>query len=204
MREYGLKLAHVLDVSMSNNFSVKCVKFLEYLVGEVVQLHSNDRHQQPQRIIDGFYNPEKGTAYYFTPHGNQVRQQGKYFIDSTNKKYDDVPSVDEICIKKFPPVSCGGFGYMFLWFCPVHGHCYGFHLISGAEGKKHPFSAIFKYLSNAPLEIFYDIACQYSEYCLNKEPQYFQNTRFWHDLFHGISHKCGKTLSHLGCVVCQE
>ena len=150
MREYRFELAHVLDVSMSNNFSVKCVKYLEYLVGEVVQLHSNDRHQWPQRIIDGSYYPEKGTAYYFTPHGNQVRQQGKSSIDSTNKKYNDVPSVDEICRKKFP-CSYGGFGYMFLWFCPVYGHCYGFHLISGAEGRKHPFSSIFKYLPNAPL-----------------------------------------------------
>ena len=101
MREYGFELAHVLDVSMSNNFSVKCVQFLEYVVVEIVQLHSNDRHQQPQRIIDGSYNPEKGTAYYFTPHGNQIRQQGKYSIDSTNKNYEDVPSVDEICRKSF-------------------------------------------------------------------------------------------------------
>ena len=26
----------------------------------------------------------------------------------------------------------------------------------------------------------------------NREPQYFLHTRFWHDLFHGITHKCGK------------
>ena len=131
MKEYGFELVHILDVLMSNSFSVKCVQFLEYLVGEVVKIHSNNRHQQPQRIIDGSYNPEKGTKYYFTHHGDQIRQQGKYSIDSTNNSYDDVPSVIEICRKKFPSVSYGGFGYMFLWFCPVHGHCYDFHLISG-------------------------------------------------------------------------
>ena len=34
--------------------------------------------------------------------------------------------------------------------------------------------------------------CQYSEYCLNREPYYFRCTRFWHDLLDGILHKCGK------------
>ena len=83
-------------------------------------------------------------------------------------------------------------GYIFLWFCPVHGHCYGFHLISGGEERKGPFSSLFKYLPNAPTDLFYDFACQLSEYCLNREPQYFLHARLWHDLFHGITHKCGK------------
>ena len=99
--------------------------------------------------------------------------------------------VDDICRKKFPEVSYGGFGYIFLWFCAIHGHSYGFHIISGGEGRKDPFSSLFKYLPEAPHEIFYDFACKYTEYCLNRESQYFLPTRFWHDLFHGISHKCG-------------
>ena len=55
-----------------------------------------------------------------------------------------------------------------------------------------PFSSLFKYMPEAPKDVFYDFACQLSEYCLNREPQYFLCTRFWHDLFHGITHKCGK------------
>ena len=97
-----------------------------------------------------------------------------------------------MCNKKFLQVSYGGFGYMFLWFCPIHGHWYGFHLISGGEGRKDPFSSLVKYSPTAPTDIFYDFACQLSEYCLNRKPQYFLHTRFWHDIFHGITHKCGK------------
>ena len=82
---------------------------------------------------------------------------------------------------------------MFLWFCPVHGHCYGFHLISGGEGRKDPFSSLFKYMERAPEVVFYDNACQLSEYCLNREPAFFKNTRFFHDCFHGFTHKCAKT-----------
>ena len=110
---------------------------------------------------------------------------------SRNTNYDDDPEVDSACSKKFPSVSFGGFGYLFLWFCPIHGHCYGFHLISGGEGRKDPFSSLFKYMEKAPKHIFYDFACQLSEYCLNREPEFFKHTRFWHDLFHSLGHKCG-------------
>ena len=80
----------------------------------------------------------------------------------------------------------------FLWFCPIHGHCYGFHLIAGGEGRKDPCSSLFKFMPTTPTDIFYDFTCQLSEYCLNGEPQYFLHIRFWHDSFHGIAHKCGK------------
>ena len=42
-----------------------------------------------------------------------------------------------------------------------------------------------------PQELFYDNACHLSEYCLNREPALFEDTRFWHDLFHAIAHLCG-------------
>ena len=80
---------------------------------------------------------------------------------------------------------------MFLWFCPIHGHSYGFHIINGGEGRKDPFSSLYKYLPEPPEEIFYDFACGLSEYALNRSPEYFKNVRVWHDTFHGFSHKCG-------------
>ena len=42
-----------------------------------------------------------------------------------------------------------------------------------------------------PEDIYYDFACQLSEYCLNREPELFKNTWFWHDLFHLVGHVCG-------------
>lgn len=81
---------------------------------------------------------------------------------------------------------------MMVMICAIHGHVYGFHLIKGSEGRKDVFSALFKYKPTAPKEIFYDFACSLNEYALNREPTFFCCTRFWHDLFHGIPHKCGK------------
>ena len=119
----------------------------------------------------------------------------KYQVNDGDKEknalFDDRPEVDDPCSKLFPKVSCAGFGYMFLWFCPIHGHCYGFHLISGGEGRKDPFASLYKYCTEMPEDIYYDFACQLSEYCLNREPELFKNTRFWHDLFHSIGHVCG-------------
>lgn len=192
MKEYGVELSDLLRTSNFHGFSTKCVEFLEYLIDQTVLVHSHDQILQQAQPINNSYNPETGMAYYFTSHGCQVRKQPVYTINQKSKNYDDVPIVDNLCKKKFPEVSYGGYGYMFLWFCPIHGHCYGFHLISGGEGRKDPFSSLFKYLPEPPTDIFYDFACQYSEYCLNREPQYFLKTRFWHDIFHSITHKCGK------------
>ena len=192
MNEYGMEISRALLKSAEHGCALLCVDFVEYLVDKVLQTHLHDHKTQEPSVIPNSYNPENGTAYYFTPHGNQLRKQPRYTIDQKHINYDDLPDVDDMCQKKFPRVSYGGYGYMFLWFCPIHGHCYGFHLISGAEGRKDPFSSLYKYLPEAPQDVFYDFACQYSEYCLNREPCYFRCTRFWHDLFHGIPHKCGK------------
>ena len=74
----------------------------------------------------------------------------------SRRNYDDVPGVEQLC-KKFPSVSYGSYGYLFLWLCPIHWHCYGFHLIAGCEGRKDPFSSLFEYLPTAPKEIFCDL-----------------------------------------------
>ena len=81
---------------------------------------------------------------------------------------------------------------MFIWFCPIHGHMYGFHLIDAAEGRKDLFSSLFKYKEEMPDDIFYDFTCSLSEYCLNRAPSLFANICFWHDLFHSVRHVCGE------------
>ena len=95
-----------------------------------------------------------------------------------------------MCKKQYPKVPAAGWTYCFLFFCPLHGHCYGFHLIKGSEGRRDPFYAIYKYMPKAPKILFYDFACQLKEYSLNREPEFFKNTDMYHDVFHGVNHKC--------------
>ena len=192
MEEYGIHLADTLKKSISHGFGNICANFYLYLLDQVVKVHTLDRTEQQEQVIPHSYNPENGVAYYFTPHGNQICKQPTFCIEQFSNTYDDDSIADERCSKKFPSVSYGGFSYIFLWFCPIHGHCYGFHVISGAEGRKDAFSSLYKYKPKAPEELFYDFSCQLNEYCLNRAPEYFRCTRFWHDLFHGVTHKCGK------------
>ena len=112
--------------------------------------------------------------------------------DGGRRRNYECPQVDQIYTKNFPTVSFGGYGYLFLFFCPIHGNCYGFNLISGGEGRKDPFSVMYKYMEPPhPEELFFDFACHLSEYYLNREPEFFKNTHFWHDIFHFINHTCG-------------
>ena len=173
-------------------FGVTCARFLEYLVDKVQGVHSNDRTEPQEQIMPGTCNLENGIAYYFKTHSCQVCKHPDFAINPVSRTYDNDPVVDDKCCKKFPSVSYGGFWYMFLWFCPMYGHCYGLHLISCGEGRKDPFSSLLKYKSTAPDELLYDFACQLNEYCLHRAPHYFRCTHFWHDLFHGITHKCGE------------
>ena len=193
IRNYSNEIADLLRISIQDDCIDMVTDFLYLLISRVQQIHGQNRPVPPIQEKLGSYNPPTGVAYYFTGSGNQLREMPTYIVSGSgkNNNYDDHPEVDQACTKNFPGVSFGGFGYLFLWFCPIHGHSYGFHLIAGGEGRKDPFSSLFKYIQEPPDDIFYDFACQLNEYCLNREPELFKWTRFWHDLFHSIGHKCG-------------
>ena len=158
-----------------------------------VKVHQDDHIFPPPSPIPGSYNPPSGIAYYFSLTGEQLHSIPNFQVNktSTKKNFDDNPLIDGQCNKKYPSVSYGGYGYMFICFCPIHGHTYGFHLIDGVEGKKDPFASLFKYKEQMPDHIFCDFACSLSEYCLNRAPSLFSNTCFWHDLFPSVGHLCG-------------
>ena len=188
-RNVAPEFSELLKLSLHASYFTEIADFIDYLIDFVKDVHSGDRSTEQVPVsIASTYNPEKGIAYYFTPHGNQIRKVPTYNIRAA-ANYDDIPERDG-CSKTFPSVSRGGFSYMFLWFCAIHGHCYGFHLIPGSEGRKDPFFSLYKYLPEPPDEVFYDFGCSLSEYSLNRAPSYSRSIRFWHDIFHGFNHKC--------------
>ena len=191
VKQWSSEIADLVILGRRNNCLKVITDFIDSIIDRVKEVHADD-DPAPQPVRQqGTYNPATGIAYYFTEHGEQVRQMPTYQVSGSSKNYDDRPQVDKPCQKIYPEVSYGGYGYLFLWFCPVHGHSYGFHMVGGGEGRKDPFCALYKYCEEMPQHVFYDFACQLSEYCLNREPDLFKNTRFWHDLFHLIGHLCG-------------
>lgn len=194
MRKYNCHISDLFWLGFDYGKSELIINFLQYLMERIKAIHVPDPNPTEIEEIFNSYDPRTGTAYYFTESGNQIRKMPTYQADlekNKNKKNNGTATSDGECRKKYPLVSFGGYSYMFLWFCPLHGHTYGFHLIDGAEGRKDPFCSILKYLEKMPEELYYDFACQLSDYCLNREPDLFKNTRFWHDLFHAIGHICG-------------
>lgn len=194
--EFSPEICSVLYAALSSEQSLSdVISLFQYLISRIREIKDKNKEPSPAVCQPGSYNPERnGVAYYFTPSGEKLRDIPVYTMNENahSKNYDDLPPrADEQCNKIYPEVSRRGTTYLFLWFCPKHyGHCYGFHIITGSEGRKDPFCSAYTYLEQAPEELFYDFSCQLEEYCLNREPGFWENTRFWHDLFHGYSHKC--------------
>ena len=168
------------------------IAFFEHLIERVEAIFHDCKEPDAINPKHDSYNPSKfGRAYYFTPHGQQIRDIPVYTMGSSGN-YDDEPArADERCNKKYPEVGRRGTTYLFLWFDPQHyGHCYGYHMIPGSEGRKDPACSAYAFMESAPLEMFYDFSCQLEEYCLNREPGFWKRTRFFHDTFHGFCHSC--------------
>ena len=187
----------IRDILISGKGTAICsdmIDFFEHLIERVLAIFSDCKEPDVVNPKPGSYNPAKfGRAYYFTAHGEQIRDIPKYTMgSSSSSNYDDEPAREtEKCYKKFPEVGRKGTTYLFLWFDPQHyGHCYGYHMIPGHEGRKDPACSAYAFLETAPEEMFYDFSCQLEEYCLNREPGFWKNTRFFHDTFHGFCHSC--------------
>ena len=194
--------------SCHDAFELKSVnKFVEYLVSHVQYIHSNDPEIPPAKRC-GEYNPAvTGQSYYFTKHGEPVRQMPDY--DNVNKTEKDTASCNKY---SYAISSKSGSTYLYLIFDPIHyGHCYGFHLIEN-EGAKDPFSVPFLFMEEAPSEFFCDNSCILEEYALNREPKFYRQCRFYHDVFHGYHHKCPysynsrrvPSLSQVNSEICEQ
>ena len=180
------EMYRVLQAALAHEQTDSVVQCFKYVIDRIYEIHQHDPQPSPAAILED-YNPlEQGRAYYFTPHGGRVRDMPNYSCNDKNSTSEGPTT----CRKKFVDATKTGMTFLFLWFDPLHGHCYGFHVVPGSEGRKDPFSSAYLYMQQPPSEVFYDFSCQLEEYSLNREPGFWRNCRFFHDIFHGFSHKC--------------
>lgn len=199
MRTYAPELRQLIECSLESNDNPKLMAdiadFLRHLVD--ISLNLDVHESEPAVPQHGTYNPAKfGRAYYFSPTGERLRNVRKFSIDAENNKnnanFDDSPADFDKCTKDYTTktdLNAKGTSTLFLWFCPNHGHCYGFHMTC-VEGRKDPSASLYTHLETPPDDIFYDFACNLQEYCLNRESGFYKSVRFFHDIFHGFGHKC--------------
>lgn len=206
--EFSPEIRDIFILVKGTEICEDTIVFFEHFIVKVQQIFNDCKEPDPINPKLGSYNPAKfGRAYYFTPHGKQLRDIPKYTMGSSSiSNYDDEPArAEDRCHKKFPEVGRKGTTYLFLWFDPRHyGHCYGYHMIPGHEGRKDPACSAYTFMEKAPEEMFYDFSCQLEEYCLNREPGFWKNTRFFHDTFHGFSHSCANVYKSARLMILQK
>ena len=217
LKNFCPEMAELISVSIDSEgvCPMDVFSLLKHCAEFVLQYHALDIKAEEANPIPMSYNPPKnGRAYYFHPHGCQIRKVRPFSVDKTStttpKLYDDLP--ETVCNKKYPQVSKKGISYLFLWFCPQHGHCYGYHIIPESEGRKDAAISLYTHLEVAPDVIIYDFSCNLSEYAQNRESGYFKTTRFFLDVFHGFTHTCSpafranriKSLDVVNTSICEQ
>ena len=121
---------------------------------------------------------------------NKSTNNYELFQQNPNLNFTCLQCTNSI-VPYYPQVTHLDTCFMCAWFCPIHGHCWGFHLIEGSEGRKDPSASLYTHLEYAPKKALYDFGCGYEDYELDREAGYYARTQFFHDDFHGYRHNCG-------------
>ena len=151
-------------------------------------LHIINRALEPFNIPlpspDCYPSPAHGiSTFSFFPHLPQRHGPGRYEAD---QQTHTTHTRDDDCRKKsygHPTLTPG----IFTVYC-AHGICCGFDILRSCESPRHPFEIFTTRFQQPPKAIVYDNACHLHIYCLNREPQRFQNTLFLVDRFHWRGH----------------
>lgn len=194
IKKCNVKLATLISDAKDEDQEVQqhICKLVRYIMARVKEL--KDISIPPENALpipDSYNPPQKGRWYYFNEKGQQLRETRQFSKDTkaASTTYDDVPE-GKHCTKSYPKPSDSAPSYIFFFLCPLHGHCYGGHIINGKEGRKDPSAALYTHMAKAPDVLLYDFACSMEEYNLNRESGFWINTRIYHDIFHGCRHIC--------------
>lgn len=81
-----------------------------------------------------------------------------------------------------------------IWItvCMIHECIVGYHLIKNSEGRRDAIVPLYRYMELPPKACWFDFGCGVDESCANWLPEFFAETQFFHDCFHGYSHVCSE------------
>ena len=162
----------------------------------------NDIQVQPE--VDSYDPIIYGCAYYTNSTGGAYRSLPAVKVCSHKKNKcscDEDVNKDLVnewepkctlpgCVKQQWKKTAASNNKMMLmiFVCMISGRVLGWHYVNGSEGRKDVYAVLYKYFKVAPIKLFYDFACGAQEYCLNRFPDFFKDTHFYHDIFHGVTH----------------
>ena len=131
-----------------------------------------------------------GCRYMLTEHGKCIRTT--WALPDYGSKHDDE--------KKGSGSGCHKKRYTFvghrqrvgLWLvmCLQHQVVVGYHIMENGEGRRDAFVPLYRFKKHPPKALFSDYVCGIEETALNLHPEFWLQTSFYHDLFHGYTHSC--------------
>lgn len=82
LQDLRVQFADIMTSAIRHYKTDEVADFFLYLLDEVERIHGDDTNQMPDNPgAVSSYDPSMGTAYYFTPHGNQIRRTPNYQMD---------------------------------------------------------------------------------------------------------------------------
>ena len=101
VKTFNKQIAKLLHLAQVNDCVDIVTSFILELIDMTVKVHQDDHIFPPPSPIPGSYNPPSGTAYYFSPTGEQLCSMPDLQVNktSTRKNYDDNPLIDGQCNK---------------------------------------------------------------------------------------------------------
>lgn len=140
-------------------------------------------------------DPSKtGFRYCFSLEGGDIRR--KWPLPESAKVLVKDDAASDACHKKrFAFVGHRQRSGLWIWMCMRHQAIIGYHIMSHGEGRRDPLFTLYRFKQTAPKIIFIDFSCGAEESALNWLPEYFAQTAFYHDIFHGYGHVCSDRFS---------
>jgi hypothetical protein len=177
----------------NSTYSILVYIFLSRAVDcadKVIQKIPECASPDPVESGSGLNPAVSGFKYCMSPHGAPVRSQWPV-PDSASKLVNREDVSCDGCEK----VRWVHFGHrercgLWLWVCMRHGRVVGYHIMPFCEGRRDPVLSLYKFKEKAPDTIYIDYSCGAEESALNWLPEYYKNTTFYHDEFHGYNHVC--------------
>ncbi len=139
-----------------------------------------------------------GFKYNFTPTREQFRSS--WYLPADGCGADVVDAIADGVALQHSSEGCTKVRWrkstkrdragLWIWVCMRHQMLVGYHVMPKPEGLRDPVLSICRFKKVPPKSVFIDFACGCEETAMNWAPSMFKDVQFFHDAFHGLSHKC--------------
>ena len=151
-------------------------------ISATASCNSSDIEPQQHNAKEELYR----TGHWF-PNMPQIRKIAKVVVSGSDFQARKRDEVEVVCHKNAKNNGNLGHGVILYW-CGDHSRCVGFNVLTSPESCKDVYETLSTRFKVLPKLIIYDNACHLFEYCVNRNPSLFKETKFMSDNLHWQNH----------------